>query len=136
LFCDNVLFNGSRVAGIIDFGFAATDFLAFDLAIAANDWCVDAQGALDAERVSALVSEYHSVRPLSVDERTQWPLLLRAAALRFWLSRLYDLYLPRPGELTHAHDPQPFERILRQRAASPNRFPEMDGNAADIEIAR
>jgi homoserine kinase type II len=123
LFCDNVLFADGRVAGIIDFGFAATDFFAYDLAIAVNDWCIGdaATGALDAGRTNAMVRAYHSVRPLTGDERLQWTALLRAAALRFWVSRLYDLYLPRPGELTHAHDPSPFERILRSRVAAPAR---------------
>ena len=119
LFCDNVLFDGGRVSGIIDFGFAATDALAYDLAIAVNDWCSVSEGAsagvLDPRLSVAMVAAYEEVRPLSAEERAQWPVLLRAAALRFWLSRLYDLYLPRLGELTHAHDPAPFERILRHR---------------------
>ncbi len=131
LFCDNVLFVDDRVSGIIDFGFAATDFLAYDLAITVNDWCIVQEGAhagaLIRELVAALTGAYARVRPLTVDERTQWPALLRAAALRFWLSRLYDLHLPRPGELVHAHDPAHFERILRDRLLRSSRLPEPRG---------
>ena len=129
LFCDNVLFVDGRVSGIIDFGFAATDAFAYDLAITVNDWCVwqdgDREGELDAGRILALVGAYDAVRPLTFDERALWGHLLRAAALRFWLSRLYDLHLPRRGELTHAHDPAVFERILRNRIAVEPRFPEL-----------
>ena len=126
LFCDNVLFHDGCVAGIIDFGFAATDFYAYDLAITVNDWCVDdaAGHTVDAERAEALVTAYDATRPLTPDERTAWPALLRAAGLRFWLSRLYDMNLPRSGELTHAHDPEHFERVLRDRVERPARFPE------------
>lgn len=126
LFCDNVLFQGDRVVGIIDFGFSATDFLAYDIAIAVNDWCDSGDGSLDAERTRAFIAGYYAVRPITPDERDQWSALLRAAALRFWLSRLYDLYLPRSGELTHAHDPVRFERILRDRVATMPRLPEVN----------
>jgi homoserine kinase type II len=127
LFCDNVLFDGARLSGIIDFGFAATDVLAYDLAITVNDWCTftegDHRGALDQSRVDAIAAAYRRVRPVNAEERELWPVLLRAAALRFWVSRLYDLHLPRAGELIHAHDPEIFENILRKRIAEPQRFP-------------
>lgn len=123
LFRDNVLFDGERLSGLIDFGFAATDEFAYDLAITANDWCVDAEGRFDAALLNALLGAYDAERPLTEAEQVAWPALLRAGALRFWLSRLYDLHLPRAAEINTPHDPAAFERILRLRIEQPAHWP-------------
>jgi homoserine kinase type II len=120
LFRDNALFEGARLSGVFDFYFAGVDCLLYDVAVCANDWCLAdprADRRLDPARVGAFLGAYTALRPFVAEERAAWPALLRAAALRFWLSRLHDLHLPRPGELVHAHDPEHFRDILELRIA-------------------
>jgi homoserine kinase type II len=120
LFRDNVLFEGDRLSGFFDFYFAGVDVDLFDIAVCLNDWCIDlASGQLVVERAEAFVQAYHQLRPLGSVEVRLFPALLRAGALRFWVSRLWDLHLPRPASLLQAHDPRHFERVLRCSLATP-----------------
>ena len=115
LFRDNVLFDGDKLGGIIDFYYACDDVLAYDVAIAVNDWCVLPDGHFADEKLQSFLSAYQAVRPFTAAEKASWHVLLRLAALRFWLSRLFDFYYPADGELTHAKDPDHFKRILQNR---------------------
>ncbi len=119
LFRDNALFDGNTLTGIIDFYYACNDVLLYDVAVTVNDWCSHSDGALDNNLCQHFLQAYQQERPLTENEKTDWPLMLRAAALRFWLSRLQDKHFPREGEMTHIKNPAVFENILRQRRLNP-----------------
>jgi homoserine kinase type II len=136
LFRDNVMFEPGegpgreRLTGFFDFYFAGVDTFLFDIAVCLNDWCIDLiDGRLIEDRAAVFVSSYESVRPLSGTEHRLLPALLRAAALRFWVSRLFDLHLPREAALLKAHDPSHFERVLRERIANPWHAMPIEGKA-------
>jgi homoserine kinase type II len=116
LFRDNVMFENGQLTGFFDFYFAGVDAFAFDLAVCLNDWCIDLPtGVQDDERTAAMLAAYEAARPLTAAERQLMPAMLRAGALRFWLSRLWDWYLPREASMLKPHDPTHFERVLRAR---------------------
>ncbi|HUR90155.1 MAG TPA: homoserine kinase [Ramlibacter sp.] len=116
LFRDNVMFEEGRLTGFFDFYFAGVDAWLFDIAVCLNDWCIDVEsGAPDEGRARAFVDAYARVRPLAIAERRLLPAMLRAGALRFWISRLWDYHLPREATMLKPHDPTHFERVLRGR---------------------
>jgi homoserine kinase type II len=111
LFRDNVLFTGEQLSGVIDFYYACHDALLYDLAVTVNDWGFDARG-FNTELARWLITRYAAVRQVTRDEQKAWPLVLRAAAFRFWLSRLHDWHFPRGGDLVHVKDPAEYRRKL------------------------
>jgi homoserine kinase type II len=124
LFRDNVMFEGQgdalQLTGFFDFYFAGVDTWLFDLAVCLNDWCIDLDtGAMHVEKTNALLTAYQAVRPLINAERQLLNPMLRAGALRFWTSRLWDFHLPREASMLTPHDPTHFERVLSQRLAHP-----------------
>jgi len=122
LFRDNALWDGDNFSGIIDFYYSCDDVLLYDLAVTANDWCLNDDLSLDRDKVVALLSHYNQHRPLNDTEQKYWPAMLRAGALRFWLSRLHDKHFPRDGELVHTKNPDAFRKILADRTKHSDRY--------------
>jgi len=125
LFRDNAMFDNAQgepeLTGVFDFYFAGVDSWLFDMAVTLNDWCINLDtGTHDVDRFQSFLRAYSAVRPLESAERALLPAMLRGAALRFWISRLWDYYLPRPASLLQPHDPAHFERVLQQRAMHPD----------------
>ena len=113
LFPDNVFFLGDRLSGLIDFYFACTDTLAYDVAICLNAWCFEPDHSYNVTKGRALLQGYVGARPLSLEERVALPLLARGAALRFLLTRLVDWLNVPPGALVRPKDPLEYFRKLR-----------------------
>ena len=120
LFRDNVMFEAEKLTGFFDFYFAGNDTWLFDLSVCMNDWCIDLNsGDHVPDKALAMLNAYQEVRPLRSAERQLLPAMLRAGALRFWISRLWDCHLPREASMLKPHDPTHFERVLRARLTSP-----------------
>ena len=113
LFQDNVFFLGDKISGVIDFYFACTDFLAYDLAICLNAWCFESDGSLNVTKSRALINAYQKRRPLTPAERAALPVLARGAALRFLLTRLYDWLNHPEGAFVKPKDPLEYLARLR-----------------------
>jgi homoserine kinase type II len=119
-FPDNVFFKQGKFAGAIDFYFACADALAYDVAIALNAWCFEADGSFNITSARQLVAGYESVRPLSDLERSALPILAHGAAMRFFLTRLHDWGATPPGALVRPKDPLEYERKLAVHRAAPD----------------
>src|SRR6185312_4710475 len=113
LFPDNIFFRGEKVSGLIDFYFACTDALAYDLAICLNAWCFENDGSFNFTKARLFIRAYRAVRPLSAAELTALPVLARGGALRFLLTRLYDWLNQPAGALVRPKDPIEYLRKLR-----------------------
>jgi homoserine kinase type II len=113
LFPDNVFFRDQQISGLIDFYFACTDFLAYDVAVCLNAWCFEADGSLNVTKTRLLLEGYRQIRPLSPAELAALPLLARGSALRFLLTRLFDRLNQPAGALVRPKDPLEFLRKLR-----------------------
>jgi homoserine kinase type II len=113
LFPDNVFFLGEKLSGLIDFYFACTDALAYDVAICLNAWCFEADHSYNVTKGRGLLAAYAAVRPLTTQEREALPLLARGAALRFLLTRLVDWFGVPPGAMVRPKDPMEYVRKLR-----------------------
>jgi len=124
LFPDNVFFLGDRVSGLIDFYFACNDMLAYDIAVCLNAWCFETDGSFNVTKARALLEAYEAVRPLTKAELDLLPTLARGAALRFLLTRTYDLINTDANALVKTKDPNEYLRKLRfhQRVKSTREY--------------
>ncbi len=131
LFHDNILFKDNQLSGVIDFYQSCYDYLLYDLAVTVNDWCLADNLELDIKRTAVLTKAYASIRPFTKEEKQAWPLMLRLAAFRFWISRIITFVHPEKAvDLPHQAslsrnflDPDKFKIMLKKRTLSPAEIP-------------
>lgn len=128
LFHDNALFDQEKLTAVLDIYNAATAYLLFDLAIVANDWCINSALEIDEAKEAALLNAYAAVRPFTAAEHEAWPQLTRTAAMRFWLSRLEPWVEAQQGKGSGKTllDPAEYRQILAHRIAKPSSLPKSD----------
>ncbi len=124
LFPDNVFFKGDALSGLIDFYFACTDTLAYDLAICLNAWCFEPDGAFNVTKARLMLSNYRKIRPIDERELAALPILARGSAMRFLLTRLYDRLNHPAGALVKPKDPLEYWNRLRfhQQVSGPGAY--------------
>ncbi|MTJ83254.1 MAG: homoserine kinase [Telmatospirillum sp.] len=118
LFPDNVFFQDEEVSGLIDFYFACTDYLAYDIAVCLNAWCFEEDGCFNVTKAHLMLASYQRTRPLSREEFEALPILARGASMRFLLTRLYDWLNTPAGAFVRRKDPLEYERKLRFHASA------------------
>lgn len=112
LFPDNAFFLGSEFSGVIDFYFACTDMLAYDVAILVNAWCFEARGEFNMTKGRNLFAGYESVRRFTYAEIAALPALIHGAAMRFFLTRLVDWTDTPPDALVKPKNPLEYAEKL------------------------
>lgn len=118
LFPDNALFLINKLTGIIDFYYACNGYYLWDLAVTTNNWCFNDR-TFDQEKIDALINAYQKQRPFNSIENTHWNAIRRSAALRFWLSRLYDYHYPRKAKFVQIKDPTEIKNQIIQLQNNP-----------------
>jgi Putative homoserine kinase type II (protein kinase fold) len=113
LFVDNVLFKNNKISGIIDFYFSCNDFIAYELALTANDWCFNTDGTFNLDNFNSLILGYNNISSLNSEEKASMNVLFRGAAVRILVTRLYDkIFHPNEG-LNELKDPEEYLKILK-----------------------
>ena len=115
LFIDNIFFNKNKLSGIIDFYFAANDYFMYEIAICINALCFDNKKSkfkINKQKIKSLIKGYESIKKISLKEKKSLNILCRGAAMRYFLTRLYDYSNTPKTALIQIKDPNEYYQKL------------------------